>query len=156
MVRTPAARCELEDGLRELRAQRLSRELRPRDVPPLAAHSPRVDEQRNKTYSEINDPSGYLGLCYDNKIGDSLYGKSNLPRVLNRDGSPNRVNTIANAYPNWVTTMLGDTARIAIFLPDGPRAGNTGGRHLLRPGRGGRSHVAQGQATCPALGNPGT
>lgn len=86
-------------------------------------HSPRVDEERNKTYTEINHPSGHLGLCYDNKIGDSLYGKSTLPRVLNRDGSPNRVNTISNVYPNWVTTMLGDTARIALFLPDGPEHG---------------------------------
>ena len=86
-------------------------------------HSPRVDGKRNKTYTEINDPSGYLGLCYDNKIGASLYGRTNLPKVLNRDGSPNRVNTIANVYPNWVTTMLGDTARIAIFLPDGPERG---------------------------------
>ena len=86
-------------------------------------HSPRVDENRDKTYTEINDPSGYLGLCYDNRIGASLYGKTRLPRVLNNDGSPNRVNTIANVYPNWVTTMLGDTARIAIFLPDGPERG---------------------------------
>ena len=86
-------------------------------------HSPRVDEERNKTYTEINHPSGHLGLCYDNRIGASLYGRSDLPRVLNRDGSPNRVNTISNVYPNWVTTMLGDTARIALFLPDGPERG---------------------------------
>ena len=86
-------------------------------------HSPRVDEARNKTYTEIDDPSGFLGLCYDNKIGASLYGRSSLPRVPNRDGSPNRINTIANVYPNWVTTMLGDTARIALFLPDGPERG---------------------------------
>lgn len=86
-------------------------------------HSPRVDEDRNRTYTEIDDPSGYLGLCYDNAIGASLYGESILPRVLNRDGSPNRVNTIANAYPNWVTTLLGDTARIALFLPNGPEQG---------------------------------
>ena len=86
-------------------------------------HSPRVDEGRNKTYTEINDPSGYLGLCYDNKIGASLYGKSSLPRVLNKDGSPNTVNTISNVYPNWVTTVLGDTARIALFLPNGPEEG---------------------------------
>lgn len=86
-------------------------------------HSPRVDADGNRTYTEINDPSGYLGLCYDNKIGASLYGKTSLPRVLNKDGSPNRVNTISNVYPNWVTTMLGDTARIAIFLPDGPERG---------------------------------
>ena len=62
-------------------------------------HSPRVDEDRNRTYTEINDPSGYLGLCYDNKIGASLYGKSSLPKVLNKDGSPNTVNTISNVYP---------------------------------------------------------
>ena len=86
-------------------------------------HSPRVDEGRNRTYTEINDPSGYLGLCYDNKIGASLYGKSSLPKVLNKDGSPNTVNTISNVYPNWVTTVLGDTARIALFLPNGPEEG---------------------------------
>ena len=86
-------------------------------------HSPRVDGQRSKTYTEINDPSGFLGLCYDNSIGDSFYGRSDLPAVLNRDGSPNRVNTIANVYPNWVATMLGNTSRIAIFRPDGPERG---------------------------------
>jgi choline monooxygenase len=86
-------------------------------------HSPRVDENRNKTYTEINDPSGYLGLCYDNAIGASLYGETSLPRVLNKDGTPNRVNTISNVYPNWVTTVLGDAARIAFFLPEGPETG---------------------------------
>lgn len=86
-------------------------------------HSPRVDGKRNKTYTEINDPSGFLGLCYDNSIGSSFYGRSDLPAVRNRDGSPNRVNTIANVYPNWVVTMLGNTARIAIFLPDDPERG---------------------------------
>ena len=86
-------------------------------------HSPRVDENREKTYTEINDPSGYLGLCYDNAIGASLYGETSLPKVLNKDGSPNRVNTISNVYPNWVTTVLGDAARIAFFLPEGPETG---------------------------------
>ena len=86
-------------------------------------HSPRVDADGNKTYTEINDPSGYLGLCYDNSIGASFYGENSLPNILNRDGSPNRVNTIANVFPNWVTTMLGDTARISIFLPESPETG---------------------------------
>ena len=86
-------------------------------------HSPRVDENRNKTYTEINHPSGYLGLCYDNKIGASLYGETRLAKILNKDGSPNRINTIANVFPNWVTTVLGDTARISLFLPDSPASG---------------------------------
>ena len=86
-------------------------------------HSPRVDADGKKTYTEINDPSGFLGLCYDNKIGASFYGESNLPNIRNRDGSPNFVNTIANIFPNWVTTVLGDTARISIFLPEGPETG---------------------------------
>ncbi|MEM7292690.1 MAG: SRPBCC family protein [Pseudomonadota bacterium] len=86
-------------------------------------HSPRVDENRQKTYAEINDPSGFLGLCYDNTIGASFYGESKLPKVRNRDGSPNGVNTIANVFPNWVTTVLGNAARIALFLPEGPESG---------------------------------
>tara|TARA_B100000676_G_scaffold306035_1_gene361451 strand:- start:12191 stop:13414 length:1224 start_codon:yes stop_codon:yes gene_type:complete len=86
-------------------------------------HSPRVDENRNKTYTEINDPSGYLGLCYDNAIGSSFYGETRLPPVQNKDGTPNRVNTISNVYPNWVTTVLGNAARIAFFLPEGPETG---------------------------------
>ena len=86
-------------------------------------HSPRVDKNGVKTYTEINHPSGYLGLCYDNKIGASLYGETRLPEIRNKDGSRNSINTIANAFPNWVTTMLGDAARISIFLPDGPELG---------------------------------
>ncbi len=86
-------------------------------------HSPRVDENRNKTYTELNHPCGFLGLSYDNKIGSSLYGETRLPKILNKDGSPNRINTISNVFPNWVTTMLGDTARISLFLPTGPEHG---------------------------------
>ena len=86
-------------------------------------HSPRVDGDGNKTYTEINDPSGFLGLCYDNSIGASFYGESDLPLVLNKDGSPNRINTIANVYPNWVITVLGNAARVALFLPEGPAVG---------------------------------
>ena len=86
-------------------------------------HSPRVDDDGNKTYTEINDPSGFLGLCYDNSIGASFYGESKLPPVRNKDGSPNGINTIANVYPNWVVTMLGNAARVALFLPTGPEAG---------------------------------
>jgi hypothetical protein len=86
-------------------------------------HSPRVDKNGSKTYTEINDPSGYLGLCYDNRIGDSFYGESKLPKIRNKDGSPNGINTISNAFPNWVTTVLGDAARISIFLPQGPEHG---------------------------------
>jgi hypothetical protein len=86
-------------------------------------HSPRVDADRKKTYREINDPSGYLGLCYDNEIGSSFYGETNLPKVRNKDGSPNKINTIANVYPNWVTTVLADAARISLFLPTGPEDG---------------------------------
>ena len=86
-------------------------------------HSPRVDADGNKTYTEINDSSGFLGLCYDNSIDASFYGETSLPKVLNRDGSPNRVNTIANAFPNWVTTMLSYTARISIFLPESHETG---------------------------------
>ena len=86
-------------------------------------HSPRVDENANKTYTEINSKCGFLGLCYDNEIGGSFYGDSKLPRIKNKDGSDNKINTIANVYPNWVVTMLGDAARIAIFLPEGPGLG---------------------------------
>ena len=86
-------------------------------------HSPRVDKNGKKTYTEINDPSGYLGLCYDNSIGSSFYGETNLPKILCKDGSPNKINTISNVFPNWVTTVLADTARISIFLPHGPGAG---------------------------------
>lgn len=86
-------------------------------------HSPRVDANGQKTYTEINDPSGFLGLCYDNGIGGSFYGDSNLPPVRLRDGSPNRHNTIANVFPNWVVTLLGDCVRVALFLPDGPQSG---------------------------------
>ena len=80
-------------------------------------YSPRVDQNGNKTYTEINHSSGYLGLCYDNKIGSSLYGETRLPKIRNKDGSANGVNTISNVFPNWVTTVLGDTVRISIFLP---------------------------------------
>ena len=86
-------------------------------------HSPRVDDEGSKTYTEINDPSGFLGLCYDNEIGDSLYGETRLPKIRNIDGSANKVNTIANVFPNWVTTVLGDAARLSIFLPTGPGQG---------------------------------
>ena len=86
-------------------------------------HSPRVDEHGNKTYTEINDPSGFLGLCYDNKIGGSFYGESKLPPLCNRDGSPNPRNTIANMYPNWVITILADCVRMAFFHPEGPEWG---------------------------------
>ncbi len=86
-------------------------------------HSPRVDENGNKTYDEINDPTGFLGLAYDNSIGASFYGESALPPVRNKDGSENRINTIANIYPNWVLTVLGNVVRIALFLPDGPESG---------------------------------
>ena len=86
-------------------------------------HSPRVDGGRNKTYTEINDPSGFLGLCYDNSIAASFYGESELPPLCMKDGSPNITNTISNMFPNWVTTVLGNVARIAFFLPDGPESG---------------------------------
>lgn len=86
-------------------------------------HSPRVDGDGSKTYTEINDPTGFLGLCYDNSIGASFYGESDLPPVRNKDGSPNRINTIANVYPNWVITVLGNAARVALFLPAGPEEG---------------------------------
>ena len=86
-------------------------------------HSPRVDSEGNKTYTEINDPSGFLGLCYDNSIGASFYGESDLPPVVNKDGSPNSINTIANVYPNWVITVLGNAARVSLFLPNGPEEG---------------------------------
>ena len=89
----------------------------------ISPHSPRVDADGNKTYTEINDPSGYLGLCYDNEIGASFYGESELPDIRNKDGSPNRINTISNVFPNWVTTVLGNAARIALFLPTGPESG---------------------------------
>ena len=86
-------------------------------------HSPRVDSDGVKTYTEINYACGFLGLCYDNEIGGSFYGDSNLPPIRNKDGTANSINTIANAYPNWVVTMLGDAARISIFLPEAADCG---------------------------------
>lgn len=86
-------------------------------------HSPRVDADGNKTYTEINHPSGFLGLCYENTIGASFYGESKLPPIRNKDGSANTINTISNVFPNWVTTVLGDAARVSIFLPTGPESG---------------------------------
>ncbi len=89
----------------------------------ISPHSPRVDTKREKTYREINHPSGFLGLCYDNEIGGSFYGETALPPLQMKDGSPNKLNTIANVFPNWVITILGDCARISIFLPTGPASG---------------------------------
>ena len=86
-------------------------------------HSPRVDEHGNKTYTELNDASGFLGLCYDNSIGGSFYGDSKLPPLRLKTGEPNDTNTIANMFPNWVITVLADTARMSIFLPDDPESG---------------------------------
>ena len=84
-------------------------------------HSPRVDAHGRKTYSEIVDPRGFLGLCYDNRIADGIYGpRSPLPPILLNDGRANPTNTIVNMYPNWVITMLHNQARIAFMLPEGP------------------------------------
>ena len=56
-------------------------------------------------------------------IAASFYGESELPPLCMKDGSPNVTNTISNMFPNWVTTVWGNVARIAFFLPDGPESG---------------------------------
>jgi len=62
--------------------------------------SPRVDRDGQKTYREILDERGFLGLAYDNKNADSFYGAARaLPPLLRRDGSPTSVNSIVNMYP---------------------------------------------------------
>lgn len=86
-------------------------------------HVPRVDEAGRKTFTEIDDPRGFLGLSYDNTIGSSFYPSTPLPPLLRRDGSVNGINTIANMFPNWVITIVNQNARLALFLPEGPGAG---------------------------------
>jgi choline monooxygenase len=84
-------------------------------------HSPRVDGSGGKTYKEIVDERGFIGLQYDNRIAGSFFGDlKSLPAVLRKDGSANPANSIVNVYPNWVVTVLGDHARISFMLPDGP------------------------------------
>jgi choline monooxygenase len=84
-------------------------------------HSPRVDGVGGKTYREVIDERGFIGLQYDNQIASSFFGDlKSLPPVLRKDGSTNPSNSIINVYPNWVVTILGDHARIAFMLPEGP------------------------------------
>jgi choline monooxygenase len=84
-------------------------------------HSPRVDGGGGKTYQEIVDDRGFIGLQYDNRIASSFFGELNsLRTILRKDGKPNPINSIVNMYPNWVVTILGDHARIAFMLPEGP------------------------------------
>jgi phenylpropionate dioxygenase-like ring-hydroxylating dioxygenase large terminal subunit len=83
--------------------------------------SPRVDRDGRKTYREILDRRGFLGLAYDNRNADSFYGTARaLPPLLLRDGGPSHVNSIVNMYPNWVITVLADQARVTFMLPEGP------------------------------------
>ena len=81
-------------------------------------HVPRVDEHGNKTYTEIVDPSGFIGLSYDNTVGSSFYPKSPFPPIQFKDGQPSTRNTIANMYPNWAITVLNQYARMTLFLPE--------------------------------------
>lgn len=84
-------------------------------------YSPRVDGEGRRTYREILDSRGFLGLAYDNRDAHSFYGRERALRpLLRRDGSPTGVNSIVNVYPNWVVTVLADQARIAFMLPEGP------------------------------------
>jgi choline monooxygenase len=84
-------------------------------------HSPRVDGVGGKTYQEIVDERGFIGLQYDNRIASSFFGDlGSLPPILRKDGSVNPTNSIVNMYPNWVVTVLGDHARMTFMLPDGP------------------------------------
>ena len=80
-------------------------------------HVPRVDGEGNKTYREIVDPRGILGLSYDNSIGSSFYPRTPFPEIQTREGEIFRRNTIANVYPNWAVTVLNQYARMTIFLP---------------------------------------
>ena len=86
-------------------------------------HSPRVNAEGQKTYTEINHPSGFLGLYFDDQTGRSIYGEPTLPPLRLKDGGENRHFTIANVFPNWVITLFLDRARVALFLPHGPETG---------------------------------
>lgn len=82
-------------------------------------YSPRVGPGPTKTYGEILDESGFLGLYYQNHIAASFIGSlDSLPPVLRCDGAPNPTNSIANMYPNWAITVLGNQARMSFFLPE--------------------------------------
>jgi choline monooxygenase len=84
-------------------------------------HSPRVDAAGRKTYGEVADERGFLGLFYDNSIAASFMGEmKSLPPVRLKDGKPSRTNSIVNMYPNWVITVLGNQARMSFMLPEGP------------------------------------
>ncbi|MCW0181237.1 MAG: aromatic ring-hydroxylating dioxygenase subunit alpha [Zavarzinia sp.] len=87
-----------------------------------SAHVPRVDTEGRRTYDEVLDDSGMIGLAYDNRIAGSYYGDPVLPPVRCRDGRVNPVNHILNVYPNWAIIVTGYFARIAFMLPDGPGA----------------------------------
>ena len=81
-------------------------------------HVPRVNENCNKTYDEITDQAGFIGLSYDNSVGSSFYPSSPFPPVVTSDGKPSNRNTIANMYPNWAITVLNQYARMTLFLPE--------------------------------------
>jgi choline monooxygenase len=83
-----------------------------------SSHVPRVDDEGNKTYTEIIDPAGFIGLSYDNSVGSSFYPESPFPQILFQDGTPSTRNLIANMFPNWAITILNQYARIALFVPE--------------------------------------
>ncbi len=83
-----------------------------------SAHVPRVTAGGEKTYQEIIEPSGLIGLSYDNSIGASFYPKSPFPPLRFANGRPSNRNTIANMYPNWAITILNQYARMTLFLPE--------------------------------------
>ena len=84
--------------------------------------SPRVDADGNRTYEEIIDDSGFIGLQYDNRVGSSFYPDSPFAPLRDRAGEPSRRNLIVNGYPNWAVTWLNHYARMAFWLPQGPQA----------------------------------
>jgi phenylpropionate dioxygenase-like ring-hydroxylating dioxygenase large terminal subunit len=83
-------------------------------------HSPRVDEDGKKTYEEIIDREGFIGLQYDNAIAGSFYPDSPFPPIREAGCAPCTKNLIVNGFPNWAVTILSNFARMSFWLPTGP------------------------------------
>ena len=121
----------------------LSRELRPRDVPPLAAQSTGRTRVETGPTRRSTTPRAIWGSAMTTRSAPRSMASRALPKVLNKDGSPNTVNTISNVYPNWVTTVLGDHRQdCSVPCRTVPEEGTPSGRHILRSGRGDRSRVS--------------
>jgi len=80
-------------------------------------HSPRVNPDGEKTYNEIIEPDGFIGLSYKNNIAGSFYPESPFRAVRSKSGSPADTNLIANGFPNWAITVLNNFARMSFWHP---------------------------------------